>query len=121
MAALVTVANYAATVRTLLQDTVTPYRYSDADIVLALNFAILEARRHRADLFLGDGTTTVLATLPSFTAVDATAVGIEQHFRMAIVYYIVGHLSLRDQEEAQDARAAVLLNKFVAQLVEPKS
>jgi hypothetical protein len=121
MASLATVANYVSKARVLLQDTVTPYRYPDADILEALNLAILEARRLRADLFLGDGTTTLFATLPSYAVNDATAVPIEQHFRTAIMYYMIGHLQLRDQEEATDARAAVLLNKFTAQLLDGKS
>ena len=48
-----TVADYAATARSQLQDLVgPPYRYSDDDIVGALNQALAEMGRVRPDLFL---------------------------------------------------------------------
>ena len=49
--ALDTVQDYVSAARVLLQDTVAPYRYSDADMIAELNLAILEAKRVRPDLF----------------------------------------------------------------------
>lgn len=112
MAALDTVAKYVTSARVLLQDTVVPYRYSDAELVLALSFGILEARRLRADLFIGR-----YDALPSFTTNDGTTVTFDEQYRMALLYYIVGHAQLRDEEDTQDARAAVLLNKFTSQML----
>jgi hypothetical protein len=103
--ALDTVADYVADVRVLLQDTITPYRYADADCVTALNVTILEALRMRADLFLVDGTNTTITSPPSFAAVDTTAVPIEYPFRLGVVWGMASHLIRRDQEDVQDKRA----------------
>jgi len=117
VAALDTVAKYVTSARVLLQDTYAgSYRYSDAELVLALSFAILEARRIRPDLFLDR-----FDALPAFTVNDSTAVVIDEQYRVAFLYYIVGHAQLRDDENTTDARASVFLNKFVAQLLTTQS
>ena len=97
--------------RVLLLDATVPYRYTDAELIRALNIAILEARRLRPDLFL-----TSFASLPSYST-GADAFAIEPMYRPTFVYYIVGRAQLRDDEATQDARASVLMNKFVAQLL----
>jgi hypothetical protein len=51
MTALVTVADYVSDARVLLQDTVEPYRYADTELVTGLNFALMECRKQRIDLF----------------------------------------------------------------------
>jgi hypothetical protein len=107
MAALDTVQDYVTAARVLLQDQSAPYRYPDLDLVAALSFAMLEARKLRPDLFL---TTTP----QNFTANDATAVSIDMQYRMPILYYLCGFAQLRDDENTQDARAAGLLGKFTA-------
>lgn len=108
--ALDTVADYIAEARILLQDTVVPYRYTDAELITAFNVGLLEARKLRADLFLG-------RSVPSFTAVDTTAVTMDEQYRLPFVYFIVGQAELRDEEDTQDTRAGALLTKFKAQLV----
>ena len=111
--ALDTVSDYVGRARVLLQDTVSPYRYSDADLVENLNMAMLEARRLRPDLFIGRSDD-----LPDFGATsDSTAVDIDAMYRMALLYYICGQAQLRDEEDTQDARATIFLNKFVAQML----
>jgi hypothetical protein len=112
MAALDTTAKVVTEARTLLQDTVVPYRYSDADLLLALNFGLMTARRIRPDLFL-----SVSFTLPNYTAADSTTFAIDEQYRMTFVYFIVGHAQLRDDEDNQDGRAAGFLGKFTAQLL----
>lgn len=110
MAQLDTVAEYLTRARVLLQDTISPYRYTDDELVEGLNLAILEARRIRPDLFLSN-------VLPEYSSAStATAVSVDYQYRVAMLYYIIGHATLRDQEEATDARAAVFLNKFISQL-----
>jgi hypothetical protein len=116
MAALDTVQNYIDRSRTLLNDTVAPYRYPDADLVEALNMGVLEARRIRPDLF----RTFFRATdgLPEFSTGDlAEEVDIDAQYRVTFVYYIVGQIQLRDEEDVQDTRAAAFLNKFNSQLL----
>ena len=110
MGALDTVASYITSARTFLQDTVEEYRYPDADLIEGLNFAMLEARRLRPDLFIG-------RSVPSFSTNDTTAVVMDEQYRVPFVYYMVGHVQLRDEEDTQDARASALLNKFVSQML----
>lgn len=112
MAALDTVQDYIDAARVLLQDTTNaPYRNPDADFIRALNFALTEARKLRPDLFLGRATA-----VPFLTAVGNSVV-FDTQYRTALLYYVVGHISLKDNEETQDARASAFLNKFLGQLM----
>jgi hypothetical protein len=112
--ALDTVQDYLDKARVLLQDTVQPYRYSDAELVSCLDEAILECRRLRPDLLRNYFRTS----LPDFSPTALTApVPIDPQYRMAFVYYVTGQAQLRDEENTQDARATVFLNKFVSQLL----
>lgn len=112
--ALDTVADYVVEVRRLIQDTVAPYRYSDANMVSALNMGLLEVRRLRPDLFVGLG---LRKDVPDFTAVGAQDVPMDPQYRASLVYYMAGQTQLMDEETTQDARASVFLNKFVSQLL----
>ena len=111
VAALDTVQDYITSARRVLQDTVAPFRYADADMIEALNLAMLEARRHRPDLFLDS-----FDALPFFTAV-ADVVDMEPMYRGAFVYYLIGRMELRDDEASSDTRAGQFLNKFIGQLL----
>lgn len=110
--ALATVEEYVTTARVLLQDEVEPYRYEDAELLVSLNMAVMEARRIRPDMFL-----TTFADLPGdFVAVDTTEVDIDEQYRSAFLYYIVGHAQARDEEDVQDQRASTFLTLFRSQL-----
>jgi hypothetical protein len=112
--ALRTVQDFVSQARVLLLDQIEPYRYPDIDLIEALNMAIMEARRLRPDLF----TTFFRSELPDYTALDGDEdVPVDPMYRKALLYYIVGHAHLRDEEDTQDNRATALLNKFVAQLI----
>jgi hypothetical protein len=95
------VDDYIAEARKLLQDTVSPYRYSDADLVLGLNLALIEGRRVRPDLFLSDFDSVV----QSFTSMAGQQVSMEYQFRLAFVYGIASYVMRRDQEDIVDARS----------------
>jgi len=111
--ALLTVANYISSARQLLQDETSPYRYSDDDIVLSLNLAISEARRVRPELF----QDYFFTSLPSYSSASPSVeVVIPEEYRVAFLYYIVGHNQLADQEDTTDARSTVLLTAFRAKL-----
>jgi len=110
--ALSTVAAVVADVRTLLQDTVEPYRYSDDDLVLYLNLALATAKRVRPDLFISYSITTDLTISDNFTFTDV--------YRPSFLYYIAGRATLRDDEDTADARSSALINKFVDELRNPK-
>jgi hypothetical protein len=111
MATLATVQDFVTSARRVLQDTITPYRYADADMIEALNIAVLEARRVRPDLFLDN-----FDALPSYTALSDPVL-IEPMYKPAFVYYLIGRMEVRDDEAASDSRAGQFLNKFLGQLL----
>lgn len=111
MSALHTVQDYITDARTLLQDVVAPYRYDDPSLLVAFNVTLLEGRRLRPDLFVYCSDD-----VPQFSYVDAEEVNIEQQFRLAFVYGLVGHAITRDQEDVQDERAATFMDTFTQML-----
>jgi hypothetical protein len=112
--ALDTVQDYIDRARVLLLDSVVPYRYSDPELVENLNMAILEARKLRPDLLSNYFATT----LPDFSTGNLSAtVPMDPQYRVALLYYVCGQAQLRDDENVQDSRAALFLNKFVSQLL----
>lgn len=121
MATLETVTDYVSDARTLLQDTISPYRYEDLSLVVALNITIDDTRRLRPDLFLGDGTTTYFGAMQSFSAVDSTVVAIQSGFRYAVLLGMVAHAIARDQEDVQDARAGIFMKAWRDKLMSTDS
>jgi hypothetical protein len=112
--ALDTVADYVRDARVLLQDTVADYRYSDSELVEALNLGLLEIRRLRPELVRSYFRTS----LPTYSSTAmSTAVSMDYQYRVPLLYYICGHAQLRDDENTQDARATIFLNKFTAQML----
>ena len=107
------VESYVREVRTLLLDRRKPYRYSDSEILTALNTSLAEARRLRADLFVYREGNHV----PYFTAVSGEVVPIETQFRLAFVYGIAGHVLERDDEDVQDQRANAFNGMFYDLLI----
>ena len=103
---LETVTDYITDARTLLQDTIQPYRYSDNELLVALNVSLLEGRRIRADLFVFCNGGSV----PTFKVNDGSTVPIEDQFRLAFLHGMVGHAIERDQEDLQDERAVWFIN-----------
>ncbi len=110
--ALETIDDYINDGRTLLQDTLAPYRYDDPSLVVAMNVTLLEGRRIRPDLFVykkrSDGTHGV----QSFQAKDGTKLDMEEQFRLAFLHGMVAHALERDQEDIQDTRAATFMAIF---------
>lgn len=112
--ALSTVQDYIDRARVLLQDQIAPYRYPDSDLVENLNMGILETRRLRPDIL----RTYLSGAPPSYTTASMSAtVDIPYQYRVAYVYYICGQAQLRDDENVQDSRASIFLNKFTSQLL----
>lgn len=106
------VQDYVEQARIELQDNVLPYRYSDEEIVAALNLTLMEARRIRPDLFLYKGADSV----PVFLKKDTTVVRMELPFRLAILYGLMGYVITRDQEDVQDTRATGFMATFASLL-----
>lgn len=107
-----TLKDYTDASRILLQDTmVGAYRYTDDEYKLALSIAFDEAYRIRPDMFVKTVEPDIMAMAP------ADNVPVPRGYQAAFLYYMCGHVQLRDQEDTQDSRASVFLNKFVAQLL----
>lgn len=104
-----TVAGYLEDARAILLDQRQPYRYSNEDLLTALNTGFLEGRRLRADLFLRG--------VPYFHKCDESPIPIEPQFRLAFVYATVAHALVREDEDIQDERAASFLGMFQDMLV----
>lgn len=115
--ALETVADYVAAARVLLQDVTPVYRYPDADLCLGLSITMADVRRLRPDLFLGDGTTTTLSTVPSYTVVDTTAVPVEPQFRYAVLFSVCAFALTSDEEDVPDTRADKFMKLFRDKLI----
>lgn len=107
-----TLQDYINASRILLQDTLeSAPRYTDADFRLALMLAFDEAYRIRPDIFIRMEQPDIM------TATMAFEVPVPRGYQSAFIYYMCGHVQLRDQEDTQDNRATVFLNKFVMQLL----
>lgn len=110
---LALVSDYVADARVLLQDTVQEYRYDDISLVSALNIAMMDVRRWRPDLFLGDLTDTNFGQVGAFDVGEMdTPVMVEFAFRPAVVFGMAAHALMRDAEDVQDARAQIFYNTF---------
>ena len=77
-----TVTDYIEDARTLLLDTVAPYRYDDPSLLVALNAALLEGRRLRPDLFV---YVTKSGSVPSFDTNSDQPIRIEEQIGRAHV------------------------------------
>lgn len=107
-----TLDQFIKAARILLQDTIPSYRYSDEEFKLALELAFDEARRIRPDFFIREPYPTDIIDQPG-SYEPPVPVG----YQSAFLFYMCGHVQLRDQEDTQDNRATIFLNKFVAQLL----
>jgi hypothetical protein len=102
------VSDYMTDARTLLQDTIPGYRYDEPSMLRALNIALLETRRQRADLFVFN--LSVNGQVQAFSKVDDTYVDMEPPFRLGLLYRMCGHALARDQEDVQDIRATAFFS-----------
>lgn len=107
-----TVADYLASARRLLQDKREPFRYTNEALVDALNAALGEAKRLRADFFVH-----TRGRVPHFTVESKQSrVPIERQFRLGFVHGIVWQVYEQDQEDVNDERAATYMASFQAVL-----
>lgn len=97
---LETVQDYIDDARTLLLDRIFPFRYSDDSLIVALNLSLTRTDDLRPDLFPRGA--------PSYDAVNGEKVPVPRRWRQAVVYGLVGHALIRDQEDVQDLRATIM-------------
>lgn len=99
--------------RDQLQDTRQPYRHSTEKLYRYLNLALSDALSLRPDLFLPSAYAAEFA----YTETDAaTTVPIEFGYIVALVYYVVGTVSIEDDEFVANGRGAALLAQFKRKL-----
>lgn len=99
--------------RSYIQDSETPYRHTDADMVNYLNNSIYEVRRIRPDAFVNSYASEV----PQFTTAQLSeSYPLDGQFFTATAYFIAGSCALRDDEHTVDARAQGLLALFSSKL-----
>lgn len=108
---LATVGDLLDQVRSLLQDVDVSsgqYRYSTDSIITCLNQGFGDLFRMRPDLFLETGFR-----IPQYTVEQLDQdLTIEPQYVSPLVFYVVGLVQARDDEQTQDARAGVFLKTF---------
>ena len=113
---LMTLGSIIQQIRTLLQDTDLTsgqFRYSTDSIVTALNQAMLDMFRIRPDLFL-----EASYIVPVFNVADLEVdIGVEHQYLPPFIYYAVGLVQARDDEQNQDQRAFGFLQVFQKSIV----
>jgi hypothetical protein len=121
-----TIAALLTEARAILQDVIPTgspngTRYSNQDLLDAFNDALLQARAKRPDLFLDMGLRNAVPRYNTDDLTALTAFPIDQMCYGAFLYYIVGRSELRDDTFADDKRSSLLLEKFIAQLMQVAS
>ncbi len=114
-----TLDNLVDEARLLLKDRRVPYRFTQADVLAAVNSGFREVKRIRPDIFLNPAGNI---SLPDFVEADLglgtpTPFPIDEMFFMPVVFYTVGKLQLGDDEFTLDNRAMTLLATFRQLLV----
>jgi hypothetical protein len=121
------VSDYIYTVRNLLQDLVgPPYRYSDQQIVDALNTCVAEISRVRPDIFLeykyqfplpGRSVRNNMTPGLFLSTRQTDVVPIPRTYYQPALWYIEGMLQLYDVDDTQDVRAQAFFQKFLGTLM----
>jgi hypothetical protein len=113
-----TIGDLFAASRTILNDNASaagPVRYADAELIQALNQALIEARARRPDAFLAMG---LRANVPFYTVEDLDAMfPLDQIFYPLFIYYVVGWAELREDEFTNATAATAYMNRFTTGLI----
>jgi len=120
------IQDYIRLTRSSLQDLIEPYRYSDQDMIDALNFVMTEIHRIRPDIFLdvkyqrplkrGDISAYAPGLITTTTPVN-TYVPVTMRYMHPIIWYMSGYLQTYDVADTQDQRAQAFMQKFQQQLM----
>jgi hypothetical protein len=109
-------ADLIAQVRILLQDTDVrsgQYRYSTDSIITSFNQAMMDTYRIRPDLFLSNKFVIPVYNTGTLNA----PIIFEPQYIPALIYYVVGLVQARDDEQSQDARAMGFLKVYQQTIV----
>ena len=114
-----TVTDYINVARLNLQDAVSPYRYPDSTLLLALNIGLGEMSRVRPDMFLDLKYQRPLRKgdidegMPqAYTVVDNALVPVPSKYMSSLDWFINGWAQFLDVTDTQDQRAQGFLQKF---------
>jgi hypothetical protein len=104
-----TVQQLVTQARVLLQDEVSPFRYTDGQLARLVTEGLREARRVRPDLF----ADTLAQPMPQYTetTMDAQVLMPEQYFG-PLLNYVVGRAELRDDEFTTNGRAITMVTAY---------
>lgn len=118
-----TVTDYINVARLNLQDAVSPYRYPDSTLLLALNIGLGEMSRVRPDMFLDLKYQRPLRKgdidegMPqAYTVVDNALVPVPSKYMSSLDWFINGWAQFLDVTDTQDQRAQGFLQKFQTHL-----
>lgn len=92
----------ATEARLILQDTVSPYRYPTADLLVYARDGVATFFRVRPDLRIGLTWTTSDTTVP---------VSLQEGYWSLLVEYIAAKAEMRDDQSMTDTRVVALLRK----------
>jgi hypothetical protein len=125
-----------------MQDRILPYRYTDDQIVDALNVALQEAQRIRPDIFLDlkyqqklqsndidDGFISSYYTSSdiafdgggNYDPSNGPLVPIPSRYNDPIIWYIGAHLQFIDTDDTQDQRGIAFITKFLQRMTQAQS
>lgn len=133
-----TYQNLLTEAREILQDSQSPFRYTDATLLNQLNRALMELGRLRPDAFtdrFDDESGDII--VPEVVVSDATpdsdpdeldvdedsqvaltsSIDWPMQFYPAMVAYVIGSAELTDDEFTDDGRAATLLSIFKTEIL----
>lgn len=118
-----TVGQLLSEARLLLNDVVPisgAPRFTDANLIAALNEALVESRAKRPDAWLSYG---LRQKIPQYVMPDDadTVIPMEDQFYSPFLFYVVGRSELVEDTFAENGRAVSLMNKFVSQLLRTAS
>jgi hypothetical protein len=137
-----TVTAYVYSARNRMQDRVAPYRYTDDQIVDALNVALQETQRIRPDIFLDlkyqqkikpndldDGfistyystSDIVIDGNGNYIPSEGALVPIPSAYNDPIIWYMGAHLQFLDTDDTEDQRGVAFLTKFAQRMTQPQS
>ena len=100
-------------VRSLMQDNTAPFRYSELDLVDAINDALDRVLFLRSDYFID------LEFTPVYVTAGASVLNVPNVLINPIVLFVTGYMMLREDEFANDGRATALMGS-AAKLISEK-
>jgi hypothetical protein len=118
-----TIGELAAEARVLLNDSVPisgEPRFTDDDLMGALNDGLSQTRAKRPDAFLAFGLRKPVPVF-QLPADASAALPIDDMFYPPLLFYVVGRSELIEDTFSDSGRAISLMNKFVSQLMKAAS